>query len=134
MLTGGSAFSSGEGHSLQPSQQPGAATTEKTSPTNPTSPIRSPIQSPGYRLGGGDPEKVEPGTPTTNGGLSSPPPPVNATDPSEREKRLQAIAQREVCLKSCTCSNDILADDSYPSVLTAGQVGWQDCQVEGILG
>lgn len=77
--------SAGEGHSLQPAA--GTATAAKTGVTSPT----SPIQSPGYRLGGGDPEKV----------VSSPPgteqPPLNTTDQSEREKRLQAIKQREVC-------------------------------------
>lgn len=79
--------SKGNGNSLQQAQQLSAATTEEPGPVTPA----SPKQSPGYRLGGPlDPEKVA-SSPPGNGGA-----PQSQNDQIEREKRLQAIAMREV--------------------------------------
>jgi len=80
--------SSGNGHTLQPAQP---ATLEMTGVTSPT----SAIHSPGYRLGGGGAGETVASSPPGSGGAPTQPQP-NTTDPSEREKRLQAIKQREV--------------------------------------
>jgi len=94
------AYSAGDGHSLQPKQQPQGATTAAAGETagNP-SPF---VYSPGYRLSGagGDPEKITPvggagggGAPTANANATLPP---NTTDDIERQKRLEAIEKRAV--------------------------------------